>query len=261
MKVPQTSGLGLIKSLVDAGFRPNLNCLVKRGTGQADVSALPARSPTAISLPQRRWARVMVPWLFGSLEMLALLIVSIWLLAAPRVFQAYYPFLNSRGNVSDATLVSKWLWSKGSVFDLNPNLSSGKFIRKELSHYADVRRWLRRTPPLFAGLLLSMGILWQISPTRETFSRAQWRGLTLLMLLSTVSAAVAFWNWRFFFAAIHYPFFGSTSWKLPDNCYSLRLFPSLFWQFAGSIAIALPAIVLAATATLLNASSSTASER
>src|SRR5690349_2387963 len=76
----------------------------------------------------------------------ALLLAGVWLATRPAVFDRYYSLLVTSPNVHDARQVVLWLNSSGDIEALSNRLVERRLSPKELSHFADVRAWLRKVP-------------------------------------------------------------------------------------------------------------------
>jgi uncharacterized membrane protein len=187
-------------------------------------------------------------WLAGSLEMLFFATVSLWLLTAPAVFQVYYPVVQNRADLSDASVIVQWLSSDHRERSLNLELN-GKLVPAELRHYSDVRRVFRWFRPLTVGVALTFAMtLLLVPPSLKALAACQWRGLIFWSGLLLAIGGLAWWDWNHFFALVHHPFFGDQSWRLPHQAYSLRLFPARFWQIVAGAVLLLPLLASASLA-------------
>jgi hypothetical protein len=197
---------------------------------------------------------LVLAWLIGLLELAGGMLLAIWLLTSPSVFRLYYPAIGHPAHHRDATRIVEWLHGNDSAAALNSQLRSGALTLKELRHYADVRNIFQRLPNIFWGAVLFGAILVIfLKPSAALIQAAQYRGLVALFVLLAASAIFTVWDWKVFFACLHYPFFGATSWKLSNSAYSLQLFPNFFWQLAGVTVCVLPAIIMLATTVGLRA--------
>lgn len=190
-------------------------------------------------------------WLTAGLQFLSLLSGSVWLLSRPFVFTLYYS--NPPQEARDAQAIVRWLNSQKPAKAINVPLRAGHLTDKETAHFGDVRRALQANQALFlACTTLLVGILaWKrFSPT--LIRAAQPRCLVLCGTLSLFSLVLALWDWKVFFAWLHDPLFGPTSWRLPRNSYSLRLFPAPFWGAIGATVLLSPAVISALAALLLS---------
>lgn len=172
---------------------------------------------------------------------------TIWLMFWPPVFEVGYVLIDARPErKTDAVMIVQWLHYRAPPAWLNANLSHGKLSRKEINHYADVREWVERFPLAIAGLAgLWAAFIAVVRRNGELIAAAQLRGLCFLALGSLAGGLLALWDWKVLFAWLHYPFFGSTSWRLSDSAYSLRLFPAAFWQMMSCVSLAVPMAMLA----------------
>jgi hypothetical protein len=193
----------------------------------------------------------MAAWGLGFIELIAGLLMAVWLLSSPPVFRLYYPASGDPARVADATTIVEWLAGQESFTALNSQLTRGALTRKELNHYADVRRILEQVSTavwLSACVVMALIVAaFKISP--DVLQAAQWRGLSVLGILMLASCALAWWDWEVLFAWMHYPLFGPTSWRLSRTAYSLQLFPDSFWQTSTIIVCAFPVLMMLAIAT------------
>jgi uncharacterized membrane protein len=190
-----------------------------------------------------------VAWLLGSFEVLFCMAVTLWLLTSPALFSRYYPPLHISRHTRDAEAIVKWLSTSYRTRSLNLALTSGQLSSKELHHYADVRQVFRWFPRLATGFLIGLLALVTLArPVLPALARAQWRGLLVWSFFWLILGGAAWWDWNWFFARLHHPFFGDTSWRLPDAAYSLQLFPARFWRLAVTAVALGPLTVLGALA-------------
>ena len=183
-------------------------------------------------------------WLLGALEVVLIAAGTIWLLTCPAVFRLYYPALKPSSHIHDAVAVVEWLSSNYRERTLGLTMQEGRFDTQELKHYSDVRRVFKRFPELMAILALAF-VLSLLSSTKtwRIIAAAQWRGLLIWSILLAVVGGLALWDWPRFFAWVHHPFFGDVSWRLPDDAYSLVLFPASFWRLAVIAVLVMPVLI------------------
>jgi uncharacterized membrane protein len=199
------------------------------------------------------WKQQTIACLLGACEVLFCMALSVWFLTLPPVFRAYYPALRVSPHEHDAAAVVSWLSSSHRERSLNLALTDGKLGEKELRHFSDVRRVFRPWPKLLLVLGGLTVFLIAAAPARRPALRAaQWRGLLFWAALVFGIGGLAWLDWPRFFAWVHHPFFGDVSWRLPDNCYSLVLFPSRFWRMAAAFVLFSPALGLGLFALLVN---------
>ena len=191
-------------------------------------------------------------WLLGALEVLLSIALVLWLLTLPVLFRAYYPVLKISKHTHDAAAVVDWLSTSHRERSLNLALTDGKLGIQELKHYSDVRRVFRQFPSLLLGLALASALLIAAAgPSLGSVAAAQWRGLILLAGLLIGIGGLAWWDWPRFFALVHHPLFGDRSWRLPDDAYSLVLFPAEFWRIAVAALLLSPLLFLGLTALVI----------
>jgi Protein of unknown function (DUF1461) len=112
-----------------------------------------------------------------------------------------------------------------------------------------------RFPTIVFELALATVVLalaWR--PPRRLLAAAQWRGLLFWAALLAGIGGLAWWDWPRFFAWVHHPFFGDRSWRLPDDAYSLVLFPTRFWRILAAAVLASPVVALGLTGLFLRLS-------
>ncbi len=208
--------------------------LEERGTDRNRSS--PPLAPRAVGAQIRFWVA-------GLLLAVAGLAFSIVLLMSPAVFQMYYPRMKIAPEVGDAVRIVHWLSGDADGSALNFSLRR-KISAKEINHFTEVRRLFRKFPLVGAACLAAaLGLLVMNRSQDKLFQKVSWRALGVWLLLAAVMGAFAVYDWPAFFAAIHYPFFGKTSWRLPDSCYSLHLFPTAFWKaMAGAVFVMTPSL-------------------
>jgi uncharacterized membrane protein len=190
-------------------------------------------------------AKNWLAWLLGGLEVLLALVMTVWILSVPAVFDVYYSLLNVSPHRQDASRIVKWLSSTQRERTLNLALIEGQLGPKELKHYSDVRRVFGSLPGVVAALALLTAVLLAITRSSlQVLTAAQWRGFCLWLLLLVSLGGLALWDWTTFFAWAHQPLFGDRSWRLPKGAYSLTLFPASFWRTLTAAVLGSPALLL-----------------
>ncbi|MEW6156499.1 MAG: DUF1461 domain-containing protein [Verrucomicrobiota bacterium] len=187
---------------------------------------------------------VLAAWAMALAELLAVVGLAIFLFSRPAVFSFYYRWLHEQGEFQDAQRIVDWVSGKRPALPLP--LMGGQLTPKEIRHYEDVRQLFEKVPgaAVLAAIVGAL-IVYGARERRELFAAAQVRALILFSLFLMASAALAWWDWKTFFAWVHQPFFGSTSWRLGRGAYSLQLFPKAFWQITGCTVIAFTGLLLA----------------
>jgi uncharacterized membrane protein len=191
-------------------------------------------------------------WVIGVLGVLLVMAATMWVLTMPAVFKAYYSALGISPWKEDAQTIVNWLASSQAGDSINPQLVNGQLRPKEVSHFGDVRRlfgWF----PVIAGVLLVLSALavCAAKPSRQTLLAAQARGFLFWLVIVGFAGGLSWWDWETFFAWIHYPFFGATSWRLPNSAYSLKLFPASFWRLLAGILLLAPLLILGSISAIL----------
>lgn len=183
--------------------------------------------------------RLGLVWLWALLQLLASATFLIWLCFRPGLFDWYYPVLVSRDHAGDAGLIVRWLDSREPGVWLNSHLKKGALRPKEIAHFEDVRRVLRRGRILMACSWVALGVLGLVAQMKSKEIRAaQERVFILTGAILGLGLFFALWDWRVLFAWLHQPFFGPTSWRMPRAAYSLALYPERFWQVMSFAVIA-----------------------
>jgi hypothetical protein len=191
-------------------------------------------------------------WAVGLLELFLFLSVALCLLIWPPIFDKTYRALGVSAHPRDAATVVRWLSSSDRERSLNLALTEGQAGPKELHHYSDVRRLFRWFPRLALGAAAGLAlVLVSGQASRGLLAAAQWRGFWIYAGLMIVLGGLAWWDWKLFFAWLHHPFFGDTSWRLPKGSYSLQLFPTSFWRRATAGVLLAPALGFGAVAAVI----------
>jgi integral membrane protein (TIGR01906 family) len=199
-----------------------------------------------------RLTEQLTAWSLGVLEVILGMALSLWLLTSPALFRIYYPTLSVSAHARDAAAILDWLATNYRERSLNLALADAKLTQKELTHYSDVRRVFRQFPKVTLGLaFLTVLLAVALRPSLRVISIAQWRGLIFWSLLVLLVGGWAWWDWKQFFAWVHHPFFGDTSWRLPNNSYSLQLFPAPFWAALASAVLLAPVLLVGPAALAL----------
>jgi uncharacterized membrane protein len=195
----------------------------------------------------RQTSEQILSWALGGLAVLTTMVVTIWLLTIPALFQYYYPLLVHSGHTSDAVTVVRWLSSQERERTLNLSVTDRKLGSKELRHFADVRRVFQRLPQCAAALaLLTCGL--GLLAGRRALARVATHGLITWAVLLVLVGGLALCDWATFFAWAHRPLFGDRSWRLPNNAYSLQLFPGSFWRGMALVVLVAPGALLTSMA-------------
>ena len=186
-------------------------------------------------------------WTFSLLLIPTLLCLSIWFFCYPFVFRQFYKLSVGEEQMREASRVVGWLGGSAPVEDLAARLRGGALGEKEMAHFVDVRAWLLHAKTFaivgsLALVIISFLARGRVSSFAEFLIAAGGRALLIFGALVLLGGVFALWDWKLFFAWIHYPFFGATSWKLPKASYTLQLFPTAYWRLMG-IALALTPLV------------------
>ena len=195
----------------------------------------------------QRW----LAWGLGLVELVFCLVASVWLLFRPALFQVYYPLLRVPASRADAARVVEWIAGDEPQTALQRSLTSGRMSERELNHFQDVRAVIQRAPGLLAMGTAALVAVVLFRPPKRVWRHAQKAGLVIWAVTGLGAVLLAAWDWRVLFAWLHQPFFGTTSWRLPNGCLSLQLYPERFWQFMAGCAALCPACVLAAACVAL----------
>jgi len=181
-----------------------------------------------------------IPCILATLQCGALLFAALWLATRPSIFDRYYSLLVRSPSLKDVHEIGLWLNSNQSPQALAPAMSQGQFSEKELAHYADVRAEVRKIPAAFFICASAFFALYIAGLRSNLVQTIQWWAFAIMLIFVCSCIGLAIWDWRMFFRWIHYPLFGSTSWRFPIDSYSLQLFPVGFWRAAGIIVVLPP---------------------
>lgn len=188
-------------------------------------------------------------WIIAIIQSFTLLLAGIWIATRPGIFDRYYGFLVRSPSPSDAHEIVSWLKTDQSKEELFAHVVGRQLTERELNHYADVRVWAGKVPRSILWCAISMMLMYLSVRKLKLLPLIERRALCFMALLLGGCVAFAVWDWRIFFTWVHYPLFGSTSWRFPRGSYSLQLFPSSFWSAAGILvtapALLVPILILA----------------
>lgn len=192
-------------------------------------------------LIRRNW----IGLLFGIVQSGLFLILILWLLSRENVFTTLFAQLRPEASLNDVRALMTWMGGQEDTVALFSHVGEGgRFNTRELNHYRDVRYWLHWLPFLIILLTFSWGIVTMAIHqfTRISHRTVQFAFLKLWGFLILVLGVWGVIHWDSLFSALHYPFFGSYSWRLPADSYSLQLFPEWFWGVLGSMVALLPVL-------------------
>jgi hypothetical protein len=182
-------------------------------------------------------------WSAAFVEVILLVGIGCWLLAQPILFGGYYPILSGAPYRNDATRLVRWLHSSEPESALESGFRHGRLRAKEVKHYADVRKLFQRLKLSLLMTTLGAAAVMAIGrPSVAFLGQVQARALALLLLATAFGSLLAWWDWKTFFAWIHYPLFGESSWRLGRSAFSLALFPADFWRNTGLFLMSVPLI-------------------
>jgi hypothetical protein len=173
---------------------------------------------------------VICPWLL----LFFLLTAGVVSLAQPPVFKVIYEY-SMKGRpalVEDGLKIATGLSGQKSFSKINRTLERGRIGVREIDHYEDIRNKIRISRG-FAILSLIAVVLIGVACS------TQWKLVVRVALVWFVSVAILSTIWavidfRHFFRSLHWWVFQDDSWILPDNCYSLILYPYAVWQAVGA---------------------------
>lgn len=186
---------------------------------------------------------LLAAWVIAVLQCFGLLLAGVWVATRPPIFDRYYGILVRSPSSRDAHEIVAWLKSDRTEQDLLVHVVDRRLTEKELKHFADVRSWLHKVPKYCLGCALLITLAFFSARRANFVPLIERRSLVFMVLVLCGCIALASWDWRIFFTWVHYPLFGSTSWRFPRGSYSLQLFPSSFWRAAG-IMVAAPALLI-----------------
>lgn len=156
------------------------------------------------------------------------------LLAQTAVFKPIYVYSmkNHPALIQDGLKIADGLSSSKAFKKINRTLEKGRIGMREIAHYEDIRNKISMARG-FA--IVSFIFLVMIGVACS----AQWRFVMKMTLawFATVAVMTTIWaiiDFRHFFRSLHWWVFQDDSWILPDNCYSLMLYPYPVWQALGA---------------------------
>lgn len=192
-------------------------------------------------LIRRNWIGLM----FAIVQCSLFLILVLWLLSRESVFVTLFSKLRPDASLNDARALMAWMGGQEDTVALFSQVGEGgRFNTRELNHYLDVRYWLHWLPFLIILLTFAWGVVSMaiFQFTRISYKTVQISFLKLWIFLILVFGVWGAIHWDSLFSALHYPFFGSHSWRLPADSYSLQLFPEWFWGALGAMVAGIPVL-------------------
>jgi len=163
---------------------------------------------------------------------LFLILGTFILLFIPEVFEIIYGQMGFQEiNEIHADRITHKLWDQSDFKELP---SIGRLMyEKEIVHFQDIRTIIRR---MIIGFWSTLSLLVSFS---YFFN---WKRLVLcsaaLLILVCVSCGLWSWiNWLHMFETLHNWLFQNDSWKLPNGCITLRLFPYKVWEIMGGVVL------------------------
>ncbi len=178
-----------------------------------------------------RWS---IP-LFGLSLVILLVLGSVLVVSYPPVWEKiHHAAMKDKLkeiHFSDARRVTGGLWTDEPYEEISDSLKLAKMNKKEIYHYEDVRGKLgiARIVVVVCLVLVIAGCCW-----------AGWRTIWLstFAIFASLGVISGIWmwiDWHSLFKALHWVIFMDDSWKLPNDSYSLWLFPHKVWQLAGGV--------------------------
>lgn len=163
-----------------------------------------------------------------------LLTAGIVILAQPVIFKPIYEYsMKDRPMlVEDGLKIAEGLTEEKAFTKINKTLTRGKIGKREIYHFEDIRNKIATA----RGLAIVSSIIMVLLGVACS---AQWRFVIKMTLIwfATVAVLATIWailDFRHFFRSLHWWVFQDDSWILPDNCYSLVLYPYPVWQALGA---------------------------
>ena len=173
---------------------------------------------------------MLCPWLL----ILFMLTAGIVTVSQPFVFKILYGYsMKDRPMlVEDGLKIAGGLSGAKAYTKINKTLVRGRIGKREIDHFEDIRNkiGMARGVALLSSIsLLLLGVA----------CAARWGFVFRMSLVWFISTGVVatIWatiNFRHFFRSLHWWIFQDDSWILPDNCYSLMLYPYAVWKTVGA---------------------------
>ncbi len=160
--------------------------------------------------------------------LLAVLVGSVMLIASPVVWQATYdaPSYLPATAQKDGEIIAANLWTKTPYKEVSNSLQGRKLHQREINHYEDLQNKFRElTVLLFIFLFVLSLVLFH-----PRLKRMLWVSLAWLLLIALIGGVWGVYDWRNMFHTLHWWIFQNDSWKLPNRCYSLQLYPYPVWK-------------------------------
>lgn len=170
--------------------------------------------------------------------LIAVNLAATTVISIPALWKAIYPigieqrldqFPDKKDTLyEDAYRISDALWTQQTYAQISNQLTIKKLEAKEQKHFEDVRFLLK----LAAAISLSLFTL-LIYVRKKVHWLTTWRFTGIYLLV--FGAIFGIWtaiSWRHMFRTLHWWIFQNDSWILPENCYTLFLYPYSVWQTA-----------------------------
>ena len=179
----------------------------------------------------KRW---MIP-LYGLALVFSLVLGSVLVVSHPMVWEKIHR--NAMGDklkekhYDDANRITGGLWTQEPYQEISDSLIHMKMNPKEVAHYGDVRSLINTAKVVLAVCI----VLVLLGCVMVGWRRVWGSGFASFVLLAIIAGVWMLINWHSLFKALHWAIFMDDSWKLPNNSYSLGLFPHKVWQHAGGV--------------------------
>lgn len=176
--------------------------------------------------------------MFGVALLLGLVCGAVVIVSLPQVwrplhakvmephFQSYKDGALTERALRDGGRISDALWTKEDYGAVSVRLELRKLNAQEVEHYSDVRAMLAKA----VWLVLGFGLLGVVGCVLRGRKRVFYWAMAVAWLLLAIGGVWAWVDWRGFFRTLHWWIFQDDSWILPDNSYSLGLYPYAMWQ-------------------------------
>ncbi len=183
------------------------------------------------SINGMRWS---IP-VYGLSLVLLLVLGNVLLVSHPVVWEKVHRMAMKdtlrEVHYEDANKITGGLWTDEPYKEISSSLKFRKMNEKEIYHYEDVRGLLgtARVVVTVCAILVVIGCFW-----------AGWRTIwySAFAIFASLGVICGVWmliDWHSLFKALHWAVFWDDSWKLPNQSYSLGLFPHKVWQLAGGV--------------------------
>lgn len=176
----------------------------------------------------------MIPF-YGLALVFSLVLGSVLVVSHPLVWEKIHrDAMGDRlkeKHYADANRITGGLWTSEPYEKISNSLAHKKMNQKEVVHYEDVRDLIGAAKMVLVVCAVTVLVGFVMVGWRRVWGS----GFASFVLLAMMAGVWMMINWHSLFKALHWVIFMDDSWKLPNNSYSLGLFPHRVWQHAGGV--------------------------